>query len=164
MSEFHLRGKETGILTDGKWPQWSRKVRAVLQVNGTWIYIEGPTSTAPASSTDLTDWNIANDHIVGALCSIVTDALLQDLEKLTTAKAVWLYLKQKMHQGGIISKLTALQNAIHTCFSTPLSIMPTIANIKDLITSVYNEGVPTQEEWTIVILLQVLADRDFEWL
>ena len=31
-------------------------------------------------------------------------------------------------------------------------------------TTVYDEGAPTQEEWTTMILLQALADGEFEWL
>src|SRR5882724_7361044 len=98
MSEYCLNIKETGTLVEGKWPQWSRKVRAALRANGTWIYIKGTTSTPPTSSTDLNDWNIANNCLVGALCGIINDMLLQELEKHTTAKSAWQYLKQKMHQ------------------------------------------------------------------
>src|SRR6266481_2732773 len=115
-------------------------------------------------SMDLKEWSMANDRIVGALCSIVDDTLLQELEKLTTAKAAWQYLKQKTHQASIISKLTALQNAICTRFTTATSILPTIADIKDLMANIYNEDAPTQEEWTLVILLQALADGEYEWL
>jgi len=43
-------------------------------------------------------------------------------------------------------------------------MMATIAEIKDLMTIVYDEGAPTQEEWTTVILLQALADGKFKWL
>ena len=112
MSEYHLSMKEIGILTDGKWPQWSRKVQVALQANGTWIYIEGPASTQPTLATELKDWCITNDHIVGALCGIVDDALLQDLERFDMAKVAWLQLKKKTHQGGIVAKLTALQATI----------------------------------------------------
>jgi len=113
---------------------------------------------------DLKEWSMANDRIVGALCGIVDDMLLQELEKLTMAKVAWQYLKQKMHQARIISKLTALQNAIRTRFTTATSILPTIAEIKDLMANIYDEGAPTQEEWTLVILLQALADGKYEWL
>src|SRR6266481_8321960 len=44
MAEYQLNAKETSILTEGKWPQWSRKVRAALRANETWIYIEGSSS------------------------------------------------------------------------------------------------------------------------
>jgi len=39
------------------------------------------------------------------------------------------------------AKLTALKNTICTCFSTTSSIMPTIAEIKDPMLNVYDEGV-----------------------
>ncbi len=123
---------------------------------------ESPTS--PMELQELKDWHVVNDCIIGALCGIVEDVLLQDLEKLTTAKAAWTYLKWKTHQGGIVSKLTALQGAVRTRYTTPTSILSTIAEIRDLMTTVYDEGAPTQEEWTTVILLQALADGEFEWL
>ena len=158
MSEYHLSMKERGTLTDGKWPQWSRKVQAMLKANSTWIYINGPASTQPTPAMELKDLLIINDHIVGALCGIVEDALLQDLERLTMEKVAWLYLKQETHQGGIALKLTALQSAIHTRFSTVTSIIATITDIRDLMTIVYDKGAPTQEEWTTIILLQALTD------
>jgi len=139
-------------------------VQAALQANGTWIYIEGAASTKPTTATELKDWHTTNDCIVGALCGIIDDALLQDLEKFNTAKETWTHLKMKTHQGGIIAKLTALQAAIQALFTSTTSIIMTIAEIKDLITTVYDEGAPTQEEWTTVILLQALADGKFEWL
>jgi len=67
--------------------------------------------------------------------------LLQELEKHTTAKSAWQYLKQKTHQAGIILKLTTLQNTICTCFSTASSILLTITDIKDLMVNIYDEGV-----------------------
>jgi len=69
-----------------------------------------------------------------------------------------------MHQDSIITKLMALQNAICTCFSTTASIMPTIANIKDLMVNFYDKYMLTQEEWTLVILLQALVDGEYKWL
>jgi len=68
-----------------------------------------------------------------------------------------------MHQGSIILKLTALQSAIHTCITSAVLINPTLANIKDLIANVYDEGTLTHEEWMIVILLKELADGEFDW-
>ena len=162
MSEYHLSGKEIGILTDGKWPQWSRKVQVALQANGTWIYIEGPASTKPTTATEFKDWHTTNDCIVGACCGIIDDALLQDLEKFNMAKEALTHLKKKTHQDGIVVKLTALQAAIQAQFTSTTSIITTIAEIKDLIMTVYDEGAPTQEEWTTVILLQALADGKFE--
>ena len=126
MSEYHLSIKEIGILTNGKWPQWSRKVQVALQANGTWIYIEGAASTKPTTATELKDWHTTNDCIAGALCGIIDDALLQDLEKLGTAKEVWTHLKKKTHQGGIVAKLTALQAAIQARFTSHTSIIMTI--------------------------------------
>jgi hypothetical protein len=105
-----------------------------------------------------------NDRIVGALCGVIEDSLVQEVEKLTATKDAWSYLKSKTHQGGITSKLTTLQSAIHTRITSTTSINPTLANIKDLIANVYEEGVPTREEWTIIILLQALAASKFNWL
>jgi hypothetical protein len=164
MSDYRLSVKEIGMLNDGGWPQWSRKVKGALRAHGTWSYIDGPSSEPPKNATELAAWTVMNDRIVGALCGIIEDSLVQEVEKLTAAKDTWTYLKLKTHQGGIISKLTALQSAIRTRITSAASINPTLADIKDLITNVYDEGTPTREEWTIIILLQALADGEFDWL
>jgi hypothetical protein len=164
MSDYQLSVKEIGMLKEGKWPQWSRKVRGALRSHGTWSYIDGPSSDPPKISTELVAWTNANDRIVSALCGVIKDSLVQEVEKLTTAKEAWSYLKSKTHQGGIISKLTALQSAICTRITSAATISPTLADIKDLIANVYDKGTPTREEWTIIILLQALADGEFDWL
>jgi hypothetical protein len=164
MSDYRLSVKEIGMLKEGGWPQWSRKVKGALRLHGTWSYMVGPSSDPPKNATDLIAWASANDCIVGALCGVIEDSLVQEVEKLTTTKEAWMYLKSKTHQGGIISKLTALQDAICTRITSAASINPTLADIKEEIANVYDKGAPTREEWTIVILLQALADGKFDWL
>jgi len=164
MSDVKLNEKTVGTLKEGAWPQWSRKCKASLRAQGAWSYIEGPLVTAPTDATELVKWTTTNDRIVGAICGVVDDPLIQEIEKFTTAKTTWDYLKKKTHQGGILAKLTTLQSAIRTRFTSHSTISATIADIKDLIATVYDEGEPTKEEWTIVILLQALSDGDFDWL
>jgi hypothetical protein len=118
MSDYRLSVKEIGILKEGKWPQWLRKVKGVLRAHGMWLYIEGSQSTPPKTSINITAWDATNDCIVGALCGVIEDSLVQEVEKLTTAKEAWTDLKSKMHKGGIISKLTPLQ-APYTLISPP---------------------------------------------
>jgi hypothetical protein len=127
-------------------------------------YIKGSLSSPPRVTSKIAAWDVANDRIVGALCGVMEDSLVQEVEKLTTAKEAWTYLKSKTYQGGIVSKLTALQSAIRTHITSAASINPTLADIKDLIANVYDEDIPTRKEWTIVILLQALADGKFDWL
>jgi hypothetical protein len=43
-------------------------------------------------------------------------------------------------------------------------INPTLTDIKNLIANVYNKGTPTCKEWTIITLLQALANGEFDWL
>jgi hypothetical protein len=40
MSEYRLIVKEIGMLKEGKWPQWLRKVKGVLRSHGIWSYIK----------------------------------------------------------------------------------------------------------------------------
>jgi hypothetical protein len=143
MSEYRLSVKEIGMLKEGKWPQWSRKVKGVLRSHGMWSYTEGSLSSPPRVTSKIAAWDVANDCIVGALCGVIEDSLVQEVEKLTSAKEAWTYLKSKTHQGGIISKLTALQSVIRTRITSATSINPMLADIKDLIANIYDEGIPT---------------------
>jgi hypothetical protein len=164
MSKYRLSVKEINMLKEGKWPQWSRNVKGAFRSHGTWSYIEGSPSSLPRVTSEITVWDVANNRIVGALCGVVEDSLVQEVEKLTTVKEAWTYLKSKTHQGGIISKLMALQSVIRTRITSAASINPMLADIKDLIANIYDKGIPMCKEWTIVILLQVLADGEFNWL
>jgi hypothetical protein len=104
-----------------------------------WSYIDLPSSNPPENSMELIAWTNVNDCIVSTPCGIIEDSLVQEVKNLTTVKEVWSYLKSKTHQGGIISKLTTLQGAIHICFTSATSINPTLTDIKDLIANLYDE-------------------------
>ncbi|KAF8589057.1 hypothetical protein K439DRAFT_1613121 [Ramaria rubella] len=105
-----------------------------------------------------------NDRVVGALCQVVDDPLMQEIKKFVTAKKAWTHLKAKTHQGGMISKLNTIHTAIRTRFVSHSTFSATILEIKDQIATIYNDKEPTREEWTIVLLLQALCDGEFEWM
>ena len=111
MSDYCFNIKETGTLVEGKWPQWSRKVRAALRANGTWIYIEGTASTQPMSYTDLKDWNIANDCIVSVLYCAITalDGYPSHLDNIHYIRSVTL----------IYALLPSMDHAITSILDTP---------------------------------------------
>ena len=40
----------------------------------------------------------------------------------------------------------------------------TITEIKDALGSVFEGGAPTNEEWLVILLLNSLSDRSYNWL
>jgi hypothetical protein len=164
MSDIKLSKKTISMLKEGAWPQWSRKCKAALRAQGAWLYIKGPFITTPADTTEFVKWATTNDHIVGTLCGIVNNLCIQEIKIFTMAKNTWDSLKKKTHQGGILAKLTTLQSTICTCLTSHATISTTIAEIKGLIATVYDEGEPTKGEWTLVILLQALSGGEFNCL
>ncbi|KAF8589312.1 hypothetical protein K439DRAFT_1612896 [Ramaria rubella] len=87
-----------------------------------------------------------------------------EIENFVNAKKAWTHLKTKTHQAGIVSKLNATHTTICTHFVSHSTFSSTIAEIKDLIATIYDEQEPTCEEWTIVLLLQAPSDGEFEWI
>ena len=75
----------------------------------------------------------------------------------------WEKLREKTHSKGIITKLECLTLAICSGIVLDIPTSTTITEIKDTLGSVF-KGVPTKEEWLIVLLLNSLSDRNYDWL
>jgi len=87
MFDYRLSVKEIGMLKEVKWAQWSRKVKGALRAHGKWSYIEGSQHPSPQkASADIVVWDTAKNCIVGALCGVIEDLLVQEVEKLTTPR------------------------------------------------------------------------------
>ena len=125
-------------------------LRAVTQLN-------------PRMLMQKNEWLDKNERVIGTLCQLIDTPLIDGVESLNTAKAAWEYLKKKTHQGGIATKLGALQAILATRFTEPSTFSSTITDIKDHIATIYDDMAPTREDWTIVFLLQAL-DGKHEWL
>ncbi|KAF8580148.1 hypothetical protein K439DRAFT_1620025 [Ramaria rubella] len=164
MSEIKLTEKTVGIHKARNWTTWSRKCKAVLRGHSIWNLIEGNAESPPTDPLELIKWTNTNDHVVGALCQVVNDPLMQEIEKFVTEKQAWTHLKMKTHQGGRVSKLNAIHTTIRTRFTSHATFSATILKIKDHIATIYDGQEPTHKEWTIVLLLQALCDGEFEWM
>jgi len=105
-----------------------------------------------------------NDQIVRALGTAVEASLQRELETITNAKAAWDKLKEKTHVKGIIAKLEALTSTIRNCITSSIPTSTTITEIKDALTSVFEGSAPMQEEWPVILLLNTLADGEYDWL
>ena len=130
--------------------QWCR---AALKYNGLWNLIEGHHTTPPSDATAKEDWLDKNERVIGALCQLIDTSLIDNVESQKTPKAAWDSLKKKTHQGGIMTKLSALQAILATQFAEPSIFNTTITEIKDHNATIFDDTPPTQEEWTIVFLL-----------
>ena len=79
------------------------------------------------------------------------------------AAHAWRMLKSRTHQEGIFAKLNLMHKALRTKFSFNTPTLDTLAEIKNLTASIYEGGqAPTHEEWSIVLMLNVLEDTDYE--
>ena len=79
------------------------------------------------------------------------------------AADAWVLLKRRTSQGGIIAKLNAMRVAITTKFSKAKET--NISELRDHLTSIFETGVtPTQDEWFIVLMLNSLDGKGYDWL
>ena len=69
----------------------------------------------------------------------VSPALKQELEDMLAADA-WRMLKSRIHQEGIFAKLNSMHKALCTKFSFNTPTLDTLAEIKNLSTSIYKGG------------------------
>jgi len=66
----------------------------------------------------------------------------------------WSLLKKRTQQDSIFAKLNAMHIAIHTKFSHNTLTIDTLSELKNLLACIYEGGqAPTQEEWSIVLML-----------
>src|SRR5882724_6184572 len=110
-------------------------------------------------------WKSINSHIIGMLGRHVTPSLAQELdEDISTAEA-WLLLKKRTQQDGIFAKLNAMHVSLCTKFSHNTLTIDTLSELKNLLESVYEGGqAPTQDEWSIVLMLNALEGSDYNSL
>ena len=164
MTDITITEKSVGILTVGTWPKWSRKCKAILRANGMWPYIEGDKTQPPSEAGKIPIWNEMNDRIVGALCHVVEDSLLQEIEEFRSASEAWMHLKRKTYQHGVNSKFHAIQSAMRLRFSNSTSISSTLTELKDCLDAIYSDKILTREELTAGILLHAMTDTPFDGL
>jgi hypothetical protein len=128
-------------------------------------YLDGTTEAPDADGKKLMEWKEYNRRIIGTLGQIIDDLLAQELEMDMTAADAWRLLKKRTHQDGMVAKLNAMQTAIKTKFSPSKSMTVTIAEIRDLLSSIYEGGVaPTREDWFIVLMLNSLDGTEYDWV
>ncbi|KAF8591393.1 hypothetical protein K439DRAFT_1611347 [Ramaria rubella] len=151
------------MLTEGQWVWWSCEFRMSLRAQKAWKYVDS-TSTRPTDTILLTAWLEANDQIVSTLGGIVDASLQRELESITVAAIAWKKLKEKTQSTGIIAKLESMQSAIRNRFTTEVPFSTTITEICDSLTAVFDKSAPTTDDWLIILLLNALSDRSFDWL
>ncbi|KAF8576817.1 hypothetical protein K439DRAFT_1622566 [Ramaria rubella] len=134
-----------------------------LRAQKAWKYVDG-TSTRHTNMILLTAWLEVNDHIVGALGGIVDMSLQRKLKSITVAAIAWKKLKEKTQSMGIIAKLKSMQSPIRNRFTTEVPFSTTITEIHNSLTAVFDESTTTTDDWLIVLLLNTLSDRSFDWL
>ncbi|KAF8575370.1 hypothetical protein K439DRAFT_1623640 [Ramaria rubella] len=134
-----------------------------LHAQKVWKYID-PSTPVPTNKDEKKTWDEIHDQIVGALGTIVDTPLQHDLESITEAPKAWSKLKEKTHSHGIISKLESISTAIRTRFSPDTPFSTTIMKIQDAVMAVFEGTAPTEEEWTIILLLNALSDGQYDWL
>jgi len=151
-------------LKEGEWMRWSREVGIILRAQRGWKYVTGREPEPKDGTPEKSDWLDINDQIVRALGTAVEVFLQRELETMTNDKSAWDKLTEKTHAKGIIAKLEALASTIQNCITSSVPASTTITKIKDALTSMFEGSAPMQEEWLVILLLNTLTDREYDWL
>ncbi|KAF8583315.1 hypothetical protein K439DRAFT_65100 [Ramaria rubella] len=128
-----------------------------------WKYVD-PNTPVPTDKDEKMKWNEIHDQLVGAMGTIVDPSLQHELESITEAPKAWLKLKEKTHSHGIIAKLESISMAIRMRFSSDVPFSKTITEIRDAVAAVFEGTAPTEDEWSIILLLNALSDGQYDWL
>ncbi|KAF8583293.1 hypothetical protein K439DRAFT_1617606 [Ramaria rubella] len=134
-----------------------------LHAQKAWKYID-PSTPIPTDKDEKTKWHEIHDQLVGALGTIIDPSLQRELESITEAPKAWSKLKEKTHSHRIIAKLESLSTTIRTRFSADIPFSKTIMEIRDAVAAVFKGTVPTEDEWSIILLLNALSDGQYDWL
>ncbi|KAF8592801.1 hypothetical protein K439DRAFT_1610512 [Ramaria rubella] len=163
MQDFTVKFSKIGKLKEGKWIRWSREVKMSLRAQKAWKYVD-PNTLVPTDKDEKTKWNEIHDQIVGAMGTIVDPPLQRELESIMETPKAWLKLKEKTHSHGIIAKLESISTAIRMRFSSNIPFSKTITEIWDAVAAVFKGTAPTEDEWSIILLLNALSDGQYDWL
>src|SRR5882724_9735090 len=161
--DYNVKIRDIEPLVEGHWTTWSCEMKFSFLEAGLAQYLNG--SNAPVESDKVSvhaQWKAINLHIIGMLGRHITPSLAQELEEDMSAVEAWLLLKKRTQQDGIFAKLNAMHVALHTKFSHNMPTIDTLSELKNLLTSIY-EGreAHTQEEWSIVLMLNTLKGSDY---
>jgi len=111
------------------------------------------------------EWKIINSCIIGTLERHIAPDLAQELDEGITTAEAWSLLKKRTQQDGLFAKLNSMHVAQHTKFSHNMPTIDTLSELKNLLASVCEGGqAPTQDEWSIVLRLNVLEGSDYDSL
>ncbi|KAF8592630.1 hypothetical protein K439DRAFT_1610399 [Ramaria rubella] len=159
MQDFTVKFLKIEKLKEGEWIRWSREVKMPLCTQKAWKkkYID-PNTPIPTDKDEKLKWIKIHDQLVGALGTIVDPSLQCELESIMEVPKAWLKLKEKTHSHGIIVKLESISTAIRTRFSVDVPFSKTITEIRDAVAAVFEGTAPTEDEWSIILLLNVVMD------
>ena len=111
-----------------------------------------------------TEWKNINSCIIGTLGRHIAPALAEELREDMSATEAWSLLKKRTQQDGIFAKLNTMHVAICTKFSHNMPTIDTLSELKSLLACIYKgRQAPTQEEWSIVLMLNALEGSDSPW-
>ena len=82
-------------LTEGNWPNWSRRCRAALKYNGLWNLIEGWHAESPTDKSEREEWLDKNEQIIGTLCELVDTSLIDSVESQKQQKQPGIFWRRK---------------------------------------------------------------------
>ena len=139
--EYNVKIVDVKPLVEGRWASWSRDMRFCFLEAGFVHYLDGMNAPDEGDLKKVqTEWHIINSWIIGTLAKHVSPALKQELEEDMLAADAWRMLKSRTHQEGIFAKLNLMHKALRTKFSFNTPTLDTLAEIKNLSTSIYKGG------------------------
>ncbi|KAF8585503.1 hypothetical protein K439DRAFT_1615919 [Ramaria rubella] len=161
--DFTVKFLKIEKLKEGEWIRWSREVKMSLCAQKAWKYVD-PNTPIPTDKDEKIKWNEIHDQLVGAMGTIEDPSLQRELKSIMEAPKAWLKLKEKTHSHGIIVKLESILTAIRMRFSPDVSFSKTISKIQDAMAAVFESTAPTEDEWSIILLLNALSNGQYDWL
>ncbi|KAF8586152.1 hypothetical protein K439DRAFT_1615380 [Ramaria rubella] len=161
--DFTIKFSKIEKLKVGGWIRWSREVKMSLHAQKPWKYIN-PNTPVPTDKDGKEKWNEIHDQLVGVMGMIVDPSLQHELESIMEALKAWLKLKEKTHSHGIIAKLESISMAIRTRFSAETLFSKTITELQDAVVAIFEGTALTEDEWSIILLLNTLSDGQYDWL
>jgi len=161
---YNVKIRDIEPLVEGCWVAWSREMKFSFLEASLAHYLNEANAPNESDRKSLhIEWKSINSHIIGTLGRHVAPALAQELEEDMSAAEAWSLLKKRTQQDGIFAKLNAMHVSLHTNFSHNTPTIDTLSELNNLLTSIYKGGkAPTREEWSIILMLNVLEESDYD--
>ncbi|KZT20517.1 hypothetical protein NEOLEDRAFT_1075459, partial [Neolentinus lepideus HHB14362 ss-1] len=148
-------------LHKGNWMEWSDQNDRTLCICDLSGYLDGCISCPDAVVDPVghQNWVMNNEVILGllGLCAVQEERRI--IDAAPDATTAWTNLHARHEQQGPLTQLTLIEEAFATWYTPDECLATTSHNLTELVKRIWAIGIPTEEVFLAIIMLNALGDH-----